>query len=425
MYRHALPLLLAFGCASAAEEDDNPFRDPVDAPDALVSGPGEDPGGGLTNVRLLFFKIGADGWLASAAGTEARMVCPDADMVPDAEGTRVLCVPDTHDAPLRLYDVELSEVVVEFEDWVKAQRSPPALSPDGSKVAVRAFSEGQDVARVYGDGGNIVEEVQAFDMLGFASNDTLLIDRNSTAVWRLRDEPWTVTGSSVRPVGPDPAGAVYELSNPAFHAYFLDGVDGMTRALGEGKIGAVFGTRVLIRTPDKMGHLVDVADEAFSEVLSLPTPKFDQVPDVALTLLSRSVVLSAVQTAATCGAMQQRVAAETRWHHITQGESVVVGADDGTPHRADVNLAGTLGLVMDIDPCGAPLGTGRLIDLGQERVERELSEWLEAPVLDARLSPDGRFVALATEDGLQVLDLSNDMLREAATGGKATALRYR
>ena len=88
--RLALGVGLA-GCAGVAEEDDPRFRPP---PDALVGGGGDAGVGGAPAARLLFFQVGADGYVATAAGESPRIICENATPLPDLEGTRALCRPD-------------------------------------------------------------------------------------------------------------------------------------------------------------------------------------------------------------------------------------------------------------------------------------------------------------------------------------------
>ncbi|MGK0358523.1 MAG: hypothetical protein ACI9U2_000812, partial [Bradymonadia bacterium] len=65
-----IPLCLFAACATANPEDDPMFRG---APDALVGGGGDGGVGNIAVTSFVFYQVGADGYMASAAGTDPRL----------------------------------------------------------------------------------------------------------------------------------------------------------------------------------------------------------------------------------------------------------------------------------------------------------------------------------------------------------------
>lgn len=431
MRRASISLLCAVlaACAAGETEDDSRLRPPPPGgeADALVGGGGPPPPGAGAATRL-FFRVGQDGFAASSAGTEARVICPGARPVPDAEGGRVLCVPDAEGTPLTLYDLAAGIVIEEYAEWRLTADRPPLLSPDGGKVAVRArrAEDGMDVVRVYDDGGNIVAETPAFEVLAFPGPETVLFEaQQGVSVWALGADPVALSGTTARGVGPDAAGAVYQVVAPAAKVFYADGVSGAPRDLGEGTLLDTFGRRVLIEQ-GASARIIDVGDPRFEQTLSLPTVPFDRQRSARLE--DPDAVLVEVQSFASCpGGVRGRAALETTWRDTLEDETVTVATGD-TTHRASVDRAGTWALVLDVDVCGAPMGSGRVVHLKDDSRSRELRDLLaegETPRGGA-ISRDGRFVAIAVLDGVRVIDLASDYaVRAAAAGGAGGDLVFR
>ena len=421
-----LPLLFA-ACATGETLDDGRLRPDPPGADALVTGtPGGNGGATPGAGGRLFFRAGADGFVATAAGTEVRMICAGARPVPDAEGGRVLCVPDSDAQPLALYDLAADVVIETYADWQLSADRPPRLSPDGGKIAVRVIDEGgADAVRVYDDGGNTVAETAAFEVIAFPGPDTVLLDRQQTAVWVLGSEPVTLQGGGAMPVGPDPAGAVYQISAPQPKVLFVDGLGGAPRELGMGSLGGAAGTRVLLEVGNT-ARVLDVGDPTLDRAVTLPSVGFDRQRGVRFE--SPEALLSEVQTVSACpGGASQRVSVQTRWHRVIDGEAETVAQTD-TGHRAWVDRAGEWALVLDLDACGAPQGTGRVVNVKDDAKSRALDALLaagESPQAGA-VSPDGRFVALALSDGVRVIDLASDYtVRDAARGSAGADIVFR
>ncbi len=431
MRRASISLLCAAlaACAAGETEDDGRLRPPPPGgeADALVGGGGPPPPG-AGDATLLFFRVGPDGFAARAAGTEARVICPGARPVPDDEGGRVLCVPDAEGAPLTLYDLAAGIVIEAYPEWRLTADRPPRLSPDGGKVAVRArrAEDGMDVVRVYDDGGNIVGEAPGFEVLDFPGPETVLFETaQGASVWALGADPVALPGITAQAVGPDAAGAVYQVVAPAPKVFYADGVSGAPRDLGEGTLRATFRRRVLIEQ-GAQARLVDVGDPRFEQSLTLPTVPFDRQRSARLE--DTDAVLVEVQGFASCpGGVRGRAALETTWRDTIEDETLIVATGD-TTHRAHVDRAGNWALVLDVDVCGAPVGSGRVVHLRDDSRSRDLRDLLaegETPRGGA-LSRDGRFVALGVLDGVRVIDLASDYaVRAAAAGGHGGDLAFR
>lgn len=376
------------------------------------------------SARLLYFTMGGDAWLASAAGTDPRPICEGAEPWPSATGARALCVPADEAQPLRLYDLGALGVIAEYAEWRRGALSGPMLSPDGSRVAVVATGPaGDDVVRVFDDGGNVVGEIAAFGVLAFASPDVLLLDRGggAPALWRLGgDEAVALAGTRHQPVGPDPAGAVYEVTAPGSEVVF-QGADGRKRELGAGRLGGVYGRRVLVvpsaSALDEPARVVDLLDDTYEATFAVPRVPFDR--QLGVRLVGPRTVLVEQHLTVWCNAMAHRGPTKTIWYDVDDGSSETVAETGADPHVVLPAVTGDRALVLDVDPCGEPLGTGRVVDLDGD--ERPLTDFLPEPVEAGAISPEGRFVAVSLENGVRVIDLSSGTVRVAATGAEGGA----
>ncbi len=406
--------LLAVACARTAEEDSIPFR-----ADALVSGGGGAGGEARPEAaRFLFFTLAGQGYLASAAGTEARPICDAVSLRVDAAGERVLCIPASPDAPLLLHDLAATEVIARYPGWRESRLGTPQLSPDGGRVAFPTINEaGKRVVQVRDDGENLVGETRGSAVLGFADERTLLVEAGDTQLWRIGEDPVDLHGSDERPVGPDPAGAVYEVRSPERTVFFMNAEDGRTRSLGPGEIAAVRGRRVLVKgARSGTGVLYDVADGAFSA--EVPVPELPLGAVLQMRFASASKVLVEQVRVIACGGSTLR----TDLYEVGGDSEVLV--DEAGHHVAHIDPRGRTLLVVDVDPCGRPLGGGRVGEVGGALSELEALV-PEGPIQSAALSRDGRFVAVTVADGVRVVDLESDVTRTAASGGAGGELHFR
>ncbi len=406
-----LSVLVVSGC-SKAEKDTLPFR-----ADALVGGGGgtggEEPAPGDT--RFLFFVLDDQGYVASAAGTGARPVCDAATLRVDDAGERVLCIPGDNAVPLQLYDVPANEVIASYAGWRESNQSTPVLSPDGTYVAYPTLSEqGSRVVQVRDDLENLVGEVRGASVFGFADSRTLLITSNGRKLWRIDEDPLRVP-TNARPVGPDPAGAVFHERAGGTSASFLSAETGRTRVLGDGEVSSVRRRRVLVEN-----MLYDVGDKNFAAEIPLPEVGFNQLVGARLVGSDR-VVIEVRPVVATCeDASGAPIVSQL--YKVRGDDLSTLYDDEGTPHTTQVDGRGRSVLVLDTDRCGVPQGTGRAGEIGDLT---DLDDLLERPFTAAALSGDGRFVAVADELGVQVIDLSSDMLRPAAQGNATGELHFR
>ena len=422
-------MLLALACASTEEADDNPFRAPPGGgePDALVSGPGGGTPGGpadVGDITLAIFRVGADTWLSRANGTNARPVCEGAAGYPNEDGSRLLCVPDDGSQPLILYDVEFDLVVRRFEGWRGGLNTPPRLAPDGRQVAFSTLSEDfRDVIRVVDDGGNLMGEAPGFEVLAFPGPGAVLIDNNSATLWNVVGRPITLTGTGAVPVGPDPAGVVYQQVSPGPKVFWLDADLGTPAELGGGDLAGTFKRRVLIKTEEK-ARVIDLRDDRFDVDFSLPRAPFDKQLGVRLTGLNGVAIEE--QVFSTCAdGQQQRVAVKTRWRDLLTDETHTLAQDD-VGHQVQVDGAGRRALVLAVDGCQVPLGDGliRLVE-DEDAAPTALSDLVRGPVRAALLSPDGKWVAVGLDDGVTIIDAESGAAQVVATGGVGGALHFR
>ncbi len=418
-----LCLALAAGCAKPVE-DELPFRK-----DALVSG-GGGMGGNFEpapgDARFLFFTVDGQGFLSSAAGTDARPICDAETLRVDELGERVLCVPASSDTALTLYDVLASEAIATYADWIDSPLGSPELSPDGSRVAYPTISdEGKRVVQVRDDGENVIGETRGAAMLGFADERTLVIESNGPKLWRVGDEPIQIPGGSPRPAGPDPAGAVYEVVSPNFNAYFLDAESGRSRDLGAGRVTDVRGRRVLVQENNldgaNIGTLLDVGDASFVADIPLPMVPFDRVLQARLVGNGRVLIEQAGLAIACDGPRGFSVRSEL---YEVRGEETRLLAESDGPHIAEIDGNAEMVLIVDVDACGRSQGTGRVGEIGDDL--DDLAALLQGePIQKAALSRDGRFVAVTVADGVRVIDLPSDLTRSAASGGPGGELHFR
>lgn len=420
----------ALGCAEAVTDDGPRFRG---APDALVGG--SDAGlEGATASRLLFFQVGADGYVAGASGSNARLICENALAVPDLAGDRALCRPELATQPLRLYDVAADLHLVDYEGWRASTLGPPVLSPEGNRVAFKAEdADFNTVIRVVDENGVQVADGRGFEVLGFARDDVLILDTNQPAVWRIGSDPVPIAGGHPTPAGPDPAGLVYEVISPTDKVFFLDGDTGRSRELADGILADVHGDRVLViqndPAPDRVGLkralLLDLNDGTFEAFVPLPQVPFDRT--LSVRLMGPASFVVELASVAPCPGGSAIVPTRTTWYNTLRAEIFEVDDTGGQPHRAQVDLRGERALILDVDACGNPAGSGRVKNLRTGEVFR-LGEVVQGAFSAATLSPDGRFVALARVDGVTVIDLATTppttrLAGSGAPGG--TALEFR
>lgn len=413
-----LLLCLFAACATADPEDDPMFRGPGDA---LVGGGGD---GGVTNIavsNLVFYQVGADGYMASAAGTDPRLICENARPVPDAVGSRVLCVPESDDNPLTIYDVANDISLVSIADWKTSNSTRPFIAPDGSRVAVRTLNPRQrSLVRIIDDGGVVVAEIEAEGILDYPRDDVVVLDMNQPALWRIGMDPVAVAGSSAAGIGPEPAGMVYETPLPTSKVFYRDAEGDRAIEIAQGEIGGVFGDRVLVLRRDddnpgaKIATLLDVDDLDFQANVPMPgRVPFDRV--LQTRLVGRNTVVTELQSFATCGGRQVRVASSTSWYDANRGEAFEIANTGTEGHRAFVDSRGENALVLDLDACGNPTGTGRVNNLRSGESTR-LVEYVQGAISAATLSDDGRFVAVSTADGVTVIDLASSPPVQRAAG---------
>lgn len=404
--------LVFAGCAKT-EEDTLPFR-----ADALVSGAGggagEEPAPGES--RFLFFVLDGQGYVASAAGTGARPICDAATLRVDDAGERVLCIPDDTDVPLQLYDVPANEVLSSYPGWRQSNLGTPQLSADGGAVAYPTVSEeGSRVVQVRDDLENLVGETRGSAVVGFANARTLLINRDGVRLWRVGDEESVPVPNNARPVGPEPAGAVFHESTGGFTASFLNAETGLTLKLGDGQVSDVRGRRALVE-----GVLYDVGDPSYAVEVSLPDLRFNEVLQADL-VRSSLVRLEVRPVSAGCDS-GMGAPTRTELYDARQDDSDTLYEDADTPHLTRIDGRGRVVLVLDTDRCGRIVGTGRV---GEPGDMTDLDDFTDEVFSDGAISPDGRFVALVTAAGVRVVDRPSDTTRPAADGQAASSLQFR
>lgn len=117
----------------------------------------------------------------------------------------------------------------------------------------------------------------------------------------------------------------------------------------------------------------------------------------------------------------------TTWYSTLRDEVFEVDDTGGLPHKAQVDLRGEKALILDVDACGNPSGSGRVKNLRTGEVLR-LGEVFQGAFSAATLSPDGRFVALAGVEGVTVVDLATTPPTTRLAGAGApggTVLEFR
>ena len=333
----------------------------------------------------------------------------------------MLCVPESDENPLTIYDVSNDIALVSVADWKASNRTQPFIAPDGSHIAVRTLNQRQrSLVRVIDDGGVIVAEIEAEGILAYPRDDVLILDMNQPAVWRVGMDPVAVSGSNAAGIGPDPAGIVYETPLPSSKIFFRDADGARAIEIAEGTLGGVFGDRVLAlrRDPDRPGTkiatLLDVDNLDFEALVPMPERvPFDRVLNTRL--VSRNTVITELQSFATCGASQARVSTSTSWFDANRGEAFEIANTGSEGHRAFVDSRGERTLILDLDACGNPTGTGRVNNLRSGESTR-LVEYVQGAISAATLSSDGRFVAAATADGVTVIDLASSPPVQRAAG---------
>lgn len=403
------------GCASQAPEDEPGGS----TPDAGVSEP--------QGSQYLYYRIGEDVWLSSAAGTEARMICEGAEVQVDDAGRYALCIPTDEDRPLELFFFDLLEVGQTYEGWRHQVDGTPVISPDGQFIAyLGPISEEDDMVLVADAGGNVVSMVPALAVLDFVGSDALILDRGPIKIlWSLfTGDEQVISGSNIHPVGPVGAGAVYEIFDRENIVEYVN-TAGQRRELGPGKIGGVYGERVLVVpnsvTLDAEATLLDVSDTNFEVKVPLPQVPFDRIFDARL--VGPTGVLLELKQSISCPGVGLNYSMETTWYDVETGDSRLVADTGRVPHVVRPDAAGVRALVLDVDECGDPMGTGRVVELATGAVT-ELTDYIAEPVLDGSMSPEGRFVALSLGNGVQVLDLALERTIVAGTGAEGGGIFY-
>ncbi|MFN3199021.1 MAG: hypothetical protein ACE366_11540 [Bradymonadia bacterium] len=417
--------LILGGCATPLEEDtdaagsgcDNPFECNED-PDAGLQG---DPGAS----QYLYYRIGDDVWLASAAGTEARMICEDSTVEVDEIGRYALCVPNDEEQPLKLFFFDLLDINQEYMEWRPQVEGGPQISPDGNFVAyLGPISEAEDMVILADGGGNVVSMVPALGVLDFAGNEALLLDRGPIKVlWSVfGGTEEIISGNNPHTVGPVGAGVVAEIFDRENLVEYVN-TAGQSRDLGPGRIGGVYGQRVLVIPKnfglDEVAVLHDVADPGFAIEIPLPQVPFDRIFDARL-VGPNGVLLEEKQSIA-CPGVPLNYSMQTTWYDVESGESYPVADTGRDPHRVRPDALGVRALVLTVDECGTPTGEGHIVELASGAIT-ELTDYIAEPVLDGSMSPDGRFVALSLASGVQVLDLALERIVVAGTGSEGGAV---
>lgn len=412
------PLLIGLtACASTADDTGGGLRPPPDGGAFTRPDGGVDPGSGRS--RLLFFIAGTTAYAANAAGEGARPLCPADAIDVDALGERVLCIPAEDDQPLIFYDVVGGRVLAEIPGWVKSGNGRPALSSDGQRVATKGQDEQlRSVVRVYDDGGQVVDEVDAFEVRGFASDNVLLVEGPTPALWRIGQAPKALAGLAPLAVGPSPAGAVYDVAGADFHVDFEDFAG--ARTIAPGQIAAVAGTEVLARTIRNEATLVDVADPDNARALALPAVPFDRT--LGLRLPRPGQVIVELRGLTNCDAVQETRATTSILLDPRAATQVELADTAPSPHRAEVG--GERALIVDLDRCGAPTGTATVVDLTSAE-RRPLGELAPGALTAATLSVGGRFVAVGYADHVAVVDLDGGQLRAVVGEGPGRAFVFR
>lgn len=425
-YLFALIGLLA---ACAQEADDGGSGADGDLQGGV--GPGAGAGGSIdpSASQLMYFTLGGSAYVATAAGTTPQKICDGSEVLPSGNGQRALCIPVDGDQPLVLHDTQ-SGMQTPIPGWNADAIHGPKISPDGNLVAFGALNDDfDDVVRIHDAGGNMVGEIaNYFGVVDFLGPTAVLLDEGigTPRLWQIgADDPLSFNGTNFQGTGPNPEGVVFEVNNPRFIVRFV-GLDGMPRDLGDGRLGGVYGRRVLI-TPGAAGGaatLVDLSDPTYKTERELPTPRFDEQVNYQLTG-PRSMV-ARYETLANCANNPtSRASVRTVWRHIEDGDEVEIANTAPDTHLALVDAVGVRAAVLQVDACQVPTGRGFVVTLGGESIPFQPDLTTEQ-VKTAAVSPDGNFVALGTVTGLWVVDLrTTPTPRIAQTGGEVTSLFFR
>jgi len=296
-----------------------------------------------------------------------------------------------------------------IEEWRATPMNPPLLSPEGDRVA--SLTEAPGFVRVLAENGAELDRIEAQDLLAFPGQDAVLLDRITPHLWALglaETRARELIGSEVTPVGPDPAGVLYQtVGLEELKVAFMNALDLGVQELGGGRLGAHFGSRVLLLDSSSsgeeglQGRILDLEDPSVDLPVSLPPQRFSD-PQMLIQMLSPSQILIEFPPSASC---LEKHPGSTRsiWDDLLDDEEP--WEHSGDPHHLLVHSESELIIILDVSPCGAPEGGGIILDrLSGERYE--LEELIEAPIRGAQLSPDGRYAALALSDGVAILDLA-------------------
>lgn len=269
-------------------------------------------------------------------------------------------------------------------------------------------------------GGNPINMVPALGVLGFAGNDALILDRGPIKVlWSIfGGNEEIITGTNIHAVGPVGAGAVYEIFDRETVVEYVNAA-GQTREMGAGRIGGVFGQRMLLIPNsvalDTNALLLDVTDPAFQVEIPLPQVPFDRIFDARL--VGPDGVILEMKQSISCPGVDLNYSMVTTWYDAETGASYPIADTGREPHVARTDALGVRALVLNVDECGESEGTGYIVELATG-AQTPLTDYIAEPVLDGAMSPDGRFVALSLANGVQVLDLALERIVVAGAGAK-------
>lgn len=426
---------LSSGCATGAEEEQGGFfKPPVDGGLPILPDGGGSPAErarrqGPAPVAL-FMQVGRDGYAASPDGQGATVICPEAAITASDDGARIMCTPTDDTAPLTLIERGSQELLTEIPDWSPSTASPSLLSPAGEQVATRVFQGGEDVVLLFSDTGALADQTPARLVTAFAAENVLLLmgaDRKAR-LWRRGEQPVTMNTILALPIGPAPVGAIYQRLGNAPHVVFLNARTGDEIDLGVGLVGATFGTRVLVLDEvQRSGRVLDMDDSDIDFEVTLPRRGFDEPFLRAFFLDDWSLQIEIRSSSCPTGLNDQvSVARTTTWLNIADDERTSIVTTRADAHSVQLDGAKSRALVLDVDNCGNPLGTGRILDLSEDGAEdRPLTAFVDGTITAAALSKDGRYLALSTRDGVTVADLEAGTTTPIDAPGRGGVLSFR